>query len=152
MSTALCIVDIIAESQYVLTEFIGILKCNFHLNPVCLSFQINRIMKASDCGSGHGYSQRYPPAHDTQYLLRDLSLLDPQNDGQLRIQISSLMKTALYICLQKILSSQKSPDPEGNSYRFRSSLVFPISGAVRLPVQWSGFLSHNGHDVHIHHD
>ncbi len=45
MCTALCIVDIITESKNILMEFIGILKSNLHADSLCLSFEINRIMK-----------------------------------------------------------------------------------------------------------
>ena len=45
MSTALCIVNVITEAQYILTEFIGKLECHLYLNAVCLPFQVNRIMQ-----------------------------------------------------------------------------------------------------------
>ena len=97
MSSSLCIVDIIAESQNILTELIGKLKSNFHLDPVCLSFKINRIMerlcilvKVTD------------KAYDSLRLmildiLRSIPSPILKMDGKLRIQISSLMETALYI-------------------------------------------------------
>ena len=45
MSTALCIVNVITEAQYILTEFIGKLECHLYLNAVCFPFQVNRIMQ-----------------------------------------------------------------------------------------------------------
>ena len=101
MSSSLCIVDIIAESENVLTELIGKLKSNLHLDPVCLSFKINRIMERL-CILVKVTDKAYDPL---RLMILDILRSVPSSilkmDGKLRIQISSLMKTALYIRCSK---------------------------------------------------
>ena len=122
MSTTLCIVDIVAESQYVFAKFIGILKCYFYLNAICLAFQINRLMKRF-CTVVH-----VPDITDDAFrfmvffFYRFCSSEIFKNDRQFRIQIRSLMKTALDIrrrktCLFKNLRIRKKIDTGSGFFR-----------------------------------
>ena len=45
MCTAFCIVDVVAEAQNILAEIIGILESHFYLDAVCLSLEVDRLMK-----------------------------------------------------------------------------------------------------------
>ena len=44
MGPALCIVDIVAETKYILMEFIHILECRLHLNAFRFSLEIHRVV------------------------------------------------------------------------------------------------------------
>ena len=46
MGAALCIVNIVAKAQYILTEFIGVLKCSFRLDSARFPFQVHWIVKS----------------------------------------------------------------------------------------------------------
>ena len=101
MSTALCIVNVITEAQYILTKFIGKLECHLYLNAVCFPFQVNRIMQ-DFCT----VVQILDKSNDTVRLMIG-NILDLctsfilKMNGQFRIQICSLMKSALYFCCRK---------------------------------------------------
>ena len=101
MSTALCIVNVITEAQYILTKFIGKLKCHLYLNTVCFPFQVNRIMQ-----DFRTVVQILDKSNDTVRLMIG-NILDLcasfilKMNGQFRIQICSLMKSALYFCCRK---------------------------------------------------
>ena len=98
MSTALCIVNVITEAQYILTKFIGKLECHLYLNAVCFPFQVNRIMQ-DFCT----VVQILDKSNDTVRLMIG-NILDLctsfilKANSQFRIQICSLMKSALYFC------------------------------------------------------
>ena len=101
MSTALCIVNVITEAQYILTKFIGKLECHLYLNAVCFPFQVNRIMQ-----DFRTVVQILDKSNDTVRLMIG-NILDLctsfilKMNGQFRIQICSLMKSALYFCCRK---------------------------------------------------
>ena len=97
MSSSLCIVDIVTESEDVLTELIGKLKSNLHLDPVCLSFKINRIMKGLRVLIEVTDKSYDPLRLMVLDILRSVPSSILKMDGKLRIQIGSLMETALYI-------------------------------------------------------
>ena len=98
MSTALCIVNVITEAQHILTKFIGKLECHFYLNTVCFAFQINRIMQ-----NFRTVVQILDKSDDAvRFMIGNIfnfcsSFIFKMN-GQFRIQICSLMKSALYLC------------------------------------------------------
>ena len=98
MSTALCIVNVITEAQYILTKFIGKLECHLYLNAVCFPFQVNRIMQ-----DFRTVVQILDKSNDTVRLMIG-NILDLctsfilKANSQFRIQICSLMKSALYFC------------------------------------------------------
>ena len=98
MSTALCIVNVITEAQYILTKFIGKLECHLYLNAVCFPFQVNRIMQ-----DFRTVVQILDKSNDTVRLMIG-NILDLcasfilKTNSQFRIQICSLMKSALYFC------------------------------------------------------
>ena len=101
MSSALCIVDIVAKAQNVFTKFVCILESCLHLNAVCLSLQKNRLMQHL-----RFMVQITKISHNSFRFMVLLSLgLIPsfilKENGQLRIQICSLMKTAFYLCSRK---------------------------------------------------
>ena len=101
MSTALCIVNVITEAQYILTKFIGKLECHLYLNAVCFPFQVNRIMQ-----DFRAVVQIFDKSNDTIRLMIG-NILDLctsfilKANSQFRIQICSLMKSALYFCCRK---------------------------------------------------
>ena len=101
MSTALCIVNVITEAQYILTKFIGKLECHLYLNAVYFPFQVNRIMQ-DFCT----VVQILDKSNDTVRLMIG-NILDLctsfilKANSQFRIQICSLMKSALYFCCRK---------------------------------------------------
>ena len=101
MSTALCIVNVITEAQYILTKFIGKLECHLYLNAVCFPFQVNRIMQ-----DFRTVVQIFDKSNDTVRLMigNILNLCTSfilKMNGQFRIQICGLMKSALYFCCRK---------------------------------------------------
>ena len=98
MSAAFCIVNIIAEAKYVLTEFVGVLKCYFYLDSVSFSFQINRFVESFGI-----VIQVFDISHDSIWLMisnifRRITTKIHEMNGKVGIQVCSLMETALYFC------------------------------------------------------
>ena len=97
MCTAFCIINIVAEAQHVLAEFVGKLKCYFYLDTFSLAFQINRIMQ-NLCTM----IQIFDKSNDSiRLMIGDIfyfraSFIFKMN-RQLRVKICSLMKSALYL-------------------------------------------------------
>ena len=97
MGTALCIINIVAESKNILTEFISKLKSHLNTDPICFTFEIYRFMKRLCI-----LIQITDKTNDSFRLVifdifRCLASSVLKMDGKFRIQISSLMKTALHI-------------------------------------------------------
>ena len=99
MGSPLGIVDVITESQYIFMELIYILEHAFHRNAVALSGKIHRVMQ--------GFFFLIQVSYKTDNTFR-LMIIDTlrlrfssvfKMNGQFRIQISSLMKTAFYFLL-----------------------------------------------------
>ena len=101
MSTALCIVNVITEAQYILTKFIGKLECHLYLNAVCFPFQVNRIMQ-----DFRTVVQIFDKSNDTvRFMIGNILDLCAsfilKTNSQFRIQVCSLMKSALYFCCRE---------------------------------------------------
>ena len=95
MCSALCIINIITKSKYILMKLIHILQCYLYFNPVCFPFKINRVMKYFFLTV-----QILDKSNDSfRFVINDvlntsISLII-KHDRQIRIQIRSLMQTAL---------------------------------------------------------
>ena len=96
--TAFCIVNIVAESKYILPKLIGKLEGCLYLNSIRLSFQINRFMEHL-CILIQVLNKSDNPI---RFMICDILNLSTsfifKMYRQLRIQISSFMKSALYFC------------------------------------------------------
>ena len=97
MSSSLCVIYIIAESQNIFPEFIYILKGSLHGDPITFSLKVYRFV--NDLALLIQIPDKsYDPF---RFMVKDLfRLFSPhilKHNGQLRIQISSLMKPALYL-------------------------------------------------------
>ena len=136
MCSAFCIVDIVTESKDVLTKFIGKLKSYLHLDSVCLSFKVNRIMK---------WLRVLIEVTDKSYDSLRLMVLDIfdripspvlKMDRKFRVQVCSLVKTALYIgrpesCFLKDLRVRKEIHTGSGSSGFpqlREKSCFQFNG------------------------
>ena len=101
MCTALCIVDVITEAQDILTEITGVLESHLHLDAVCLSLEVDRLMKCL-----RTVVQITDVSDDPlrlmvfQFLrLRTAQILEIDRQG--RIQVCCLMETALDLCCRE---------------------------------------------------
>ena len=97
MGAALCIVDVVAEAQHIFPKFIDILEGNLHGDALGFSLKIDRLMEDLTF-----FVQILDKAHDTFRLmegdaLRFVPSLILKYNGQLRIQIGSLVKTDLHL-------------------------------------------------------
>ena len=95
MCSALCVINIITESKYILMKLIHILQSNLYFNSVCFPFEINWVMKYFFLTV-----QILDKSNDSFRLMiynvlnTSISLII-KHDRQIRIQISCLMQTAL---------------------------------------------------------
>ena len=97
MGSPFRIINIVAEAQHVLAEFVGKLKCYFYLDTISLAFQINRIMQ-NLCTM----IQIFDKSNDSiRLMINDLfrlrSPLIFEHDLKIRVQIRCLMKPAFYL-------------------------------------------------------
>ena len=85
MGASLCIIDIIAEAQHILVEFIDILQCRLHLDAVGLSFEINRFMQCLFFLVQVADKSDDPLRLVIDHMLRLIQPLIVENDRQLGI-------------------------------------------------------------------
>ena len=152
MGAALCIIDIVAEPQYVFVELVDILKYSFHFNSLRFPAEINRIVER------FLFTVQIPDKSDNsiRFMIDNhlRRLLSPvlKSDRQLRIQIGRLMKSALYFFgpeagfLKNLVVRQEIhrrtglfclPDPGKKSilqFDNRNSSLIPVMVNVSVPA------------------
>ena len=97
VGAALGIVDIVAEAQHVLVEFVDVLERRLHGNPFALPGKINdlvhRLLVSVHVLDKAGDSLRLMIGD----VFRSLPAQIPENNGEVRIQVSRLVEPALYL-------------------------------------------------------
>ena len=96
MRAAFGIIDIVAEAEDVLVEFIDILERRFHFDPVCRAFKIDRLVQRIFLLIQISDKSQNPIRLMVLDMLRLFQALIVKNDLQLRIQVRRLVQPALH--------------------------------------------------------
>ena len=134
VGASLGIVDIVAEPQNILMKLIDILECHFHGDALALAAEgdhfMDRFLRLVHILYESGDAVWLMVGH---FLLRFLALV-LENDGQLRVQISGLVKTAFHVVLLKprfIKNGVIRQEVDNGLSSSRSLLFCPPPEAVR---------------------
>ena len=101
MCTTLLGINVITKTGNAFCKFINILECHFHLNAFLLFFEVNNV-----CNCFFSFIHIRNISSDTIFFMECNCLLFThtlilKNNGEFRIQIGSLMKSALNrICFE----------------------------------------------------
>ena len=97
MRSSFCIVDIVTEAKYIFMELVDVLEGHFYFDAFCFPFEIHRIMYDFFFMIQFTDESKDSVRLMINDLFRFCSPFIFKYDLQIRIQISSLMKTALYL-------------------------------------------------------
>ena len=132
MGSPLGIVDVITEAQDILTEITGVLESHLHLDAVCLSLEVDRLMKCLRTVVQITDVSNNPLRLMVFQFLRLRAAQILEIDRQFRIQVCCLMETALDLCcretgLLKDLRVRKEIDAGSGRLRASKFREIPLS-------------------------